>query len=258
MGQRYYYDPGLALSHTAAQAHCSKTYGGGRPARAHLAYPSTQRQQEALLGWLRSLPPPSALKTQYDSTRSRVSTSSTSSRYYAAGSLPAVTLRHLRCPDLRACPLLQPWQPHRRPPTRLPTRHGATPRRHLGGPAHRVHRLPAAGVQGAGRVVAHAAGPLDPGQRLQEQHARVAPRLVQRAGRAACHLGARRAGRRLRAGAARLPHLGSRLLLRLRPLLRLLLLRPLLRLLLLLRLLRALSCCRHCRWPSWPRGLLGH
>jgi hypothetical protein len=85
MGSRYMYDPALALSYTAAQAYCSTTYGGPRPASAHLAYPATQREQEALLAWLAVLPAATALRNQYDSTRSLVASSSTAAKCYSAG-----------------------------------------------------------------------------------------------------------------------------------------------------------------------------
>jgi hypothetical protein len=50
-----------------------------------LAYPATQREQEALLAWLAVLPAATALRNQYDSTRSLVASSSTAAKYYSAG-----------------------------------------------------------------------------------------------------------------------------------------------------------------------------
>jgi hypothetical protein len=89
-GSRYVYNPSMALSYAAAQAYCSKTYGGRQPRSAHLAYLTTELEQGALLGWITRLRVASA-KTQYDSTKARIA-SSTGTSYYGRGALhlPAV------------------------------------------------------------------------------------------------------------------------------------------------------------------------
>lgn len=84
-GSRYVYNPSMALSYTAAQTYCSKTYGGSKPRSAHLAYLTTELEQGALLGWIRKLRVASA-KTQYDSANARVA-STTGTNYYGTGAL---------------------------------------------------------------------------------------------------------------------------------------------------------------------------
>jgi hypothetical protein len=82
-GSRFIYNPSMALTYTAAQSYCSKTYGGSNPRSAHLAYLTSELEQGALLGWIGSLKLATA-KVQYDSTNTRVA-SSTATSYYGTG-----------------------------------------------------------------------------------------------------------------------------------------------------------------------------